>query len=52
MHKKPYEQVFKEAFTKTLGQRYKESTSSDKISYWVFVAAVIALIIWIFVGAR
>jgi len=42
---KSYEKHFKETFTKTLGQRYDESSRADKFTYWVFISIVFSLII-------
>jgi len=41
---KSYEQHFKETFTKTLGQRYEESTRTNKIAYWIFISIVFLII--------
>jgi hypothetical protein len=42
--RKPYEQHFKETFTKTLGQRYQESARVDKVAYWIFISIVFFMI--------
>lgn len=42
---KSYEQHFRETFTKTLGQRYDESSRADKFAYWIFISIVCFLII-------
>jgi hypothetical protein len=41
---KPYKQLLKETFTKTLGERYAESSGKDKIIYWAFIAIVYSII--------
>ena len=48
--RKSYEQLFKDTFTKTLGQRYDESSRTDKVAYWVFIGLVFSLIAggWIY----
>jgi hypothetical protein len=42
--RKEYSQLLKESFTKTLGQRYDESSRKDKFAYWVFAAIIFSLI--------
>lgn len=42
--RKPYTELLKETLTKTLGQRYSESSHRDKIVYWIFIAIVTSFI--------
>ncbi|WP_323493346.1 hypothetical protein [Undibacterium sp. CCC3.4] len=47
-NEKPYKQLFKETFTKTFGERYTEFSNLDKIAYWIFIAFIIAVVIYMF----
>ncbi len=51
---KPYAQLLKDTFTKTLGQRYDDSSSVDKIAYWIFIGLVFSLIAggWVYGALR
>lgn len=44
--RKPYAELVKDTFSKTLGERYNESTKSEKIGYWIFISIVISLILF------
>ena len=48
--RKPYAELVKDTFTKTLGERYNESLKSEKIGYWIFISIVISFILlgWLY----
>ncbi|VVE63298.1 hypothetical protein PCA31118_01204 [Pandoraea captiosa] len=47
--KKPWEQMLRETFTKTLTEKYDEATRSQRAVYWMTIVVVCLVIVTVLV---